>query len=249
MKKSTILAALAAASGIAAAQGTVVVDLDVNGRVGSGGPFEVNVTGFTGNDAAANGTYLTFCVELNEFISDDSTNQAVINTAAVNGGVGFADVPGSDVFKPADAGRDPLSAHSAYVYTEFRKGVDDSADDGNDFTIGMTSLDMEAVQLALWYFENEVVLTDTGFERADNNAAIGTVDGTDRASDIILAALAAVGDGENGIWTGLGGVRVMNMGTDGSPRQDLLTIIPLPSGSALAAAGLGLVAVRRRRSL
>jgi hypothetical protein len=98
-----------------------------------------------------------------------------------------------------------------------------------------------AIQIAMWDIEDELVGVDfTGHSQYANAMALEQA-----AQDAI----------DNGDWSGLGKVRVMNVwvqgqeGTEQGARQDTLIIVPLPSGAGLAGVGLlglGLVSRRRR---
>lgn len=199
------------------------------GDARGGGPFEVIPTGLgdvqgLGANGAAAGSYLTFCVELNEHIGR-STYNAVENTEAINGGVGGGNP-------------DPLDYRTAFLYTAFIKGNLDnklaSASLGV-FTYG-AGLAGIAMQEAIWVIEEEV--------------DISTV--SDLAKDILaLAGAAVTGTGE-WVGKGIGNVRILNLTTnDGEHRQDQLMLIPLPIPALLGLAGLAGVGVfsRRRRQV
>ncbi len=186
------------------------------GGSSSGGPFEITPIGFSpvglGLRGAAPGRYLTFCVELNETLSNNSTYDVAFNTAAVNGGVG-------------GGSPDPLDAKTAYLYTNFMNGTLSSLESTftyNNFASGV------ALQDAIWFIEQEITSLTNG----------------SNADKLFQLATAQV---DNGSWTGIGNVRVLNLTSGSTNRQDLLVIIPLPSSAGLGMVGLGLVAIRRRR--
>lgn len=84
--------------------------------------------GFAGYGA---GTVLTtFCVEKDEYFKPGSMYYAVINTAAVNGGIGGPNP-------------DPIDERSAYLYTQFISG--------NPYFQNEKKL-----QDAIWYIEQEI---------------------------------------------------------------------------------------------
>jgi len=214
------VAAAAAISASASAGPTQLRFHDVTtwGQTNSGGPFEAEPIGFgayavqgLGELGAAAGNYLTFCVEFNEHIGNNTTYNAKVNTSAVNGGVGGGNP-------------DPLDARTAFLYTAFLKGTLDNklfAFSGDSVSYG-TAVMGEAVQEAIWFVENEIT----------NVSGI--------AANIVAMADAAVGIGGEWFGKGIGSVRILNL-TDpqtGDVRQDQLVLIPLPSAGLLGLAGL-----------
>lgn len=135
----------------------------------------------------------------------------------------------TDIMFNGDGTADPLDAESAYLYTQFL------ADEIRNI-LGKPNLPddkvADAVQLALWLLEE-------GRATNDPNAQALAQDAEDAVN--------------NGQWSGLGQVRVMNVwnpGHVGDPlhaKQDVLVLIPGPSSLALAGLGFGFAAVRRRR--
>jgi hypothetical protein len=105
-----------------------------------GGPYQV---GGGGEITATMGssTFQTFCVELDEHIVLGHTYYAVVNTEAVNGGVGGGHP-------------DPLDARSAWLFQQFTDGtLPDYAFSG---TLAEHRDSAEALQDAIWYIENEI---------------------------------------------------------------------------------------------
>ena len=200
------------------------------GQTNSGGPFEAEPIGFgayavqgLGELGAAAGNYLTFCVELNEHIGNNTTYNAKVNTSAVNGGVGGGNP-------------DPLDARTAFLYTAFLKGTLDNklfAFSGDSVSYG-TAVMGEAVQEAIWFVENEIT----------NVSGI--------AAKIVAMADAAVATNGEWFGKGIGSVRILNL-TDANSeaKQDQLVLIPLPAPALAIFAGLLLVGgvsmIRRRR--
>jgi len=197
-----------------------------------GGPFEVtpinqgDVQGLGTNGAAA-GSYLTFCVELNEHIGNHTYN-AARNTVAKNGGVGGG-----------VNGEDPLDARTAFIYTAFLKGTLASKLAGaslGTFTVG-DAFSGTALQEAIWVIENEI----------GGNTVTSSL-----ASDIVALADAAVAQGGEWYGKGIGNVRILNLTdvNDGSAKQDQLILIPLPMSALLGLIGLvGVGYVSRRRMM
>jgi hypothetical protein len=102
-------------------------------NVGQGGEFTLTATG------TLTGTFQTFCLELNEYLSVATYNY-VINSAAVQGGVGGPDP-------------DPISKGTAYLFYNFAKGTLA----GYDYA-GTTKT--QELQNAIWYLEQEIDLTN-----------------------------------------------------------------------------------------
>lgn len=222
------VAGAAAISGAAFAGPTQLQfhNLTTWGQTNLGGPFEVEPTGFgsgvqgLGQNGAAAGRYLTFCVEFNEHVGR-STYDAETNTEAINGGIGGGNP-------------DPLDARTAFLYTSFLTGT--LADklfafNGDIISYGTSGMG-EAVQDAIWYVENEI----------DNISGV--------AANIVAMAVAAVGQNGEWFGKGIGNVRILNLTdpNTGDNRQDQLVLIPLPSTALLGLAGLfGMGVLLRRR--
>lgn len=131
MKKFLMLAALvavafmpAAAKADIVAVGDLVKFSDHAGRFGSAGPF--NLT----NTSQSNDTWVTFCLEENEYLDFSNLFEVVgISDEAVNGGSG-------------GGSPDKLDPRSAFLYTQFRSG-------------NLSYQDTAALQHAIWYIEQE----------------------------------------------------------------------------------------------
>ncbi len=240
MLKSMTAIAVAAIAGAAMAQtGTATYtgqdfpfDLDQN----RGGAFNWTLGGgLAGFGDNGGNTLKTFCVELRENTPGVGTTLAgQVNTVAIQGG----DVPA-------------LQSETAYLFTQFKLASTGDFS-GADFA---QEIDQRAMQLAIWHFEENLgSFGMSGFTVANiylqGLSASEQTDLLNTASTFILFADGAV---DSGSWTGLGNVRVLNLGsgTGANPwgNQDMLIMIPLPGASAMAGLGLLAVGTRRRRTV
>ena len=247
MRNVSSLAAFAAAALLAAAahadtvriftSETQVGSSFVGGNSGGGfravdqGTF-IGVMGGRGGTASS---FITFCIERNENLANNTLYDTKISTYAVGGGGGS--IPDPDPTNPTGS-KDPITGVTAALYREFRKGGDFggvgvlSALSGGAWSSAAST----ALQLAIWFEEGEL-----------SGGILGQYN-----SNAMAVAMHTWAVNNN---TGLGNVRVLQLWALGSlpnpgiddVRQDVLTIIPLPSAAGLA--GLGLIAVggRRRR--
>jgi hypothetical protein len=198
----------------------------LTGQVGSAAQIAAAV-------AARPTSFMTFCLEHNEFISPGTVYNVALATYAYAGGVSNTAAPGG--VNPAYGGPgDSLDYRTAYLYSKLMTGTLDAAVSTFVFQQAMSG---QAFQQAIWYIEGEQTLAEIG----------GT---SSLAYQLVLNANAAVAPG--GSWGAtLGNVRVMNLtDDDGTARQSQLIIIPLPPGSGMATAGLTCLfaAAHRRRS-
>lgn len=208
------------ATAVAAVAGIAAANPTV---VFSDGPGTVGGGEFTAV-TSAHGTFKTFCLEYNENLDvfgGTSYEYEIATSVKYNGG--------------GQGNEDPLDARSAFIFQRFTDGETRNI-------LGDQGLSDErvsnAIQIALWDVEDEGIDFSFHADYANSQA-------------LIAAAEAAINGNQ---WSGLGNVRVMNnwvvgqAGTVDGARQDTLIIVPLPTGAALAGAGLfGLAAVRRRR--
>jgi hypothetical protein len=145
--------------GAAAALGLAVsasadVKLDVSPySVGNGGAFKLtSISGWNGV-TGVDGSFLTFCLEKDEFFAPGTIYKATMSTAAKDGGQG-------------GPSPDPISSETAYLYTQFRAGT------LANFNYS-TAADYGLLQNAIWAFEQEMSMPAPGvnkFVDAANNA-------------------------------------------------------------------------------
>ncbi len=147
--------------------------------------------------------FQSFCLELNEGISMGTPYTYSINTAAVNGGNG-------------GGSPDPLDAKTAYLYYSFITGT------LADFSISNVT-DVDALQYAIWYIENEIAALPLGKATAYYDAAVSAG------------------------WTDLNGVRVFNLYDGQINKQSLITYVAEPMSLILF--GLGLLGLGITRKI
>lgn len=96
-----------------------------------------------------NGTFITFCLELNEGMSFNTPYDYVIGTAAVNGGL-------------SGGNPDPLSQGSAYLYSSLRQNTLASGNGfGSYYDIGTRTANSDLFQQAIWTLEGEGAFATT----------------------------------------------------------------------------------------
>lgn len=110
-------------------------------QTGQGGEFKATTTGISGLPDGV--SFQTYCLEKNRSLSFDKTYTAVVNTAAVSGGV-------------SGGNPDPIDPLTAYLYNEFWNGTlsgYDFADSTLDGRLGSA----DALQKVIWYIEGELL--------------------------------------------------------------------------------------------
>jgi len=229
MKKLILMTVLLSSfAGITLAAPTVVFHAGY--RSGPGGEFQAAIADWTFTPVDLPGgayDFETFCLERSEFLRFNQIYYVGFSDAAIFGGVGGQDPPGS--------GSDPLDPMTAYLYSQFITG----SLSGYEYTdVSDRIASADALQDAIWYIENEISALPTGLATTFYNDADDTVNGSSPT------------------WSGLGTVQVMNVYSSSTLEcgvaQDQLVMRPIPAPGAIILGGIGVVFVgwmRRRRAL
>ncbi len=172
-------------------------------------------------------SFLSFCIERNEYIANGGTYFTELSTSARFGGEGGA-----------SGGQDPLGSPTALLYSQFRQigydGVVPNTLFNGLITDGVwNSDDSTALQMAIWKSENENVSL-SGLALSLYNWAQGAADGS--LYDVRVLRLWDTYNAQTGEYSG--------------QHQDQLTLIPLPPAAwagLSTLAGVGFVGYVRRR--
>jgi hypothetical protein len=127
---------------------------------------------------------------------------------------------------------DPISAETAYLFHNYYFNSLHRYSDSSATTTAEKNAVADGLQKAIWYLEEELT----------------SVSGL--AADFVSDARAAVA---SGAWTGIGGVRVLNLfnAKGGEFAQDQLTVVPEPSAllvwATIGGVFLGGRRIRRKR--
>jgi hypothetical protein len=210
--------------------GDVITVVSVDGTLG-GGPF-----GIDGPDAgpALPADFMTFCLELDESVVPNASYYVKISNAAEDGGL-------------AGPNPDPISEETAYLYSSFIL----NALGAFGYTNDQDSKD--ALQLAIWFFEDEAVKQGPSYVRNNGlGQVLGNANVWSKADSLVSAANtnAQLGNFYDvqvmQLWT----TPLLNLdpknfdanSTNDTNAQDMLVFVP-EGGSTLAVLMMGLVAV------
>jgi len=189
---------------------------------GAGGPFTATLL-------PSGRSFLTYCIEGNEYISNNGMYYREIARSAKNGGQGGPNP-------------DPLSSGAAWLYRQVHDAVMNGQTnaltaltwDGGSSTFDASNInDLAEIQRVIWSFEQE------SFSKLY----------ADRFDAIVSLVQSNVGAGY--LYQGkLYGVRVMRLWTNANytgNAQDQLIVVPMPAPVGLAGLGLiGIASIRRR---
>jgi len=174
-------------------------------------------------------SFQTFCVETSEYVAQPM--DIVVSTTFVNEATGAITGSGSHAILGSKPKGDNLDARTAYLYTQFAKGVLSNYDYlstgvGRNVSAGL-------LQKAIWYIEEEPGGSNAG-----------------QSGIWITEAQNAI---DNGLWSGIGDVRILNTWKPGYvgdlvyKKQDQLYLVPVPAAVLLGILGLGVAGWKLRR--
>ncbi|MEM9158829.1 MAG: hypothetical protein AAGB46_07235 [Verrucomicrobiota bacterium] len=203
---------------------------------GGGGEFGVDVLGYGDNS-----DLLTFCLEVDEFLSFGKTYNYDIDVAARLGGNNFnSDDPGSS----ASPTYDTLSKGTDFLYDLFYRGLSDATIWSSEL-LGYGGSDRKAdataLQFAIWVLEDE--------KKLGSSKKTSTGVGGNKYLNLVESEFGTIGEAkENYDWT-TSNVRVMNIWKGNKLKQSQVTYVTPESGLVLliTSGAIGIMGFLRRR--
>jgi hypothetical protein len=179
------------------------------------------------------GSFQTFCIETDEYIRNDSD---IWVSEAFKGG----SKPGSHAWDGGvQTGGDDLNTQTAYLYTQFAKGVLSSYRYNSGASLRKT--DAGQLQNAIWFLEGEKGLT------AGSQAEIWVQEAVTASATQFGLYLPNSNDPLYGSWSGIGNVRVLQLYKDTQYGQDQLYLTPVPGAVLLGLLGLTAAGIKLRK--
>ena len=186
---------------------------------GDGGAFKATVAAGTAVGIYEPGdTFLTFCIENNEYFNPGGTYYVAINTAAVAGGSG-------------GGSPDSLDPISAALYTQWLGGDTSNVARATQYQLAIWQQEGEAVYGTQWTKGDGTTALHTAYQaisQATINALIASVGNPGSIGNVRVMNLWVKADG-----TGL--------------KQDMLVTVPVPAAVLLGLLGLGAAGVKLRK--
>jgi len=233
--RALLLIALAAVSQTVASAATITLTTNAVTGANGGGSYTATTAGpaldvsayAPASRVGGANTFESYCLEFGEFFNPNTPYNFSISDAATLGNGG------------AVLGSDPISRATAWLYSQFGTGSLASY----NYNIGATrTADNTLLQLAFWYFEDEI---------GNGPGLLNTTVNIGNNKFVALALNPLNLSNPLGDANGAFGVRVLNL-TDnsGNQKQSQLYLSKVPdSGATLGLLGLaliGLVGVRRK---
>jgi hypothetical protein len=220
---AVLMGVVSAAEATSIQTGDQVRIIGLDGGTLGAGPMKID-----GPDLDTATDFVTFCLEIDEFITFNTTYYAKLDMVAKDGGA-------------AGPSPDPLDSRTAYLYSNYLA----SSLGAFGYTGDTNSKD--GLQLAIWRIEQEVYRGNDGlYRRSDTNTVVANAAKSAKA-DLLYNAATTNADG------GFYNIQVMQLW--GSPtftqnKQDLLIqVIPVPEAvSTLGVLLLGMTVVGAARS-
>ena len=227
---------------------------------GRGGEFTISgtslsISAYVGDTSGIKGdenSFQTFCLETKEFIA--STVDIVVSTTWAGGGndpqwdPGVNHYPQSHAIDGGKPSGDDLDPKTAYLYTQFAKGILSEYTYGATPVGGLSRSETAGIlQRVIWALEEEGGLTGGVFVTESTDFYGVTLNKTDEVDLANAWYSMTLPSG----WSGIGDVRVLNTWAQGcvgdSYKQDQLYLVPVPGAVLLGMLGLGAAGLKLRR--